>query len=263
MIERQIINQNMKEYLVKEYLAKELSKTGYSHTEIKRTPLGEKVVIFTTRPGLVVGKKGDNIKRLTFVLKNRFKMENPQIEIGEVPNPNLDAFYMADKITSTLERFGSKRFKSIGYRSLQEIMDGGALGAEVVISGKVPSARARSWRFKAGYMKKSGDIAQNKVQKQCAQANLKSGVVGVKVLIMTPDIVLPDKITFKTIAKPEEKKEVEKPKAEIKPEKTKREVEKPTEKKKARRKKPAEKKEPKKETKKKETKKKNGNNQKK
>lgn len=262
MIERQIINQNMKEHLVKEYLAKELSKTGYSHTEIKRTPLGEKVVIFTTRPGLVVGKKGDNIKRLTIALKNRFKMENPQIEIGEVSNPNLDASYMADKIVSTLERFGSKRFKSIGYRSLQEIMDGGAIGAEVVISGKVPSARARSWRFKAGYIKKSGDIAQNKVQKQCAQANLKSGIVGVKVLIMTPDIVLPDKITFKTIVKPEEKRKVEEPKAEIKPEKTKKEVE-PKKKKETRRKKPAEKKAPKKEPKKKETKEKNGDNQKK
>lgn len=240
MIERQIINQNMKEFLVKEYLSKELSKTGYSHTEIKRTPLGEKVVIYTTRPGLVVGKKGDNIKRLTLVLKNRFKMENPQIEIGEVSNPNLDASYMADKIVSTLERFGSKRFKSTGYRSLQEIMDGGAIGAEVVISGKVPSARARSWRFKAGYIKKSGDIAQNKIQKQCAQASLKSGIIGVKVLIMTPDIILPDKITYKIIVKPEEKKKVEEPKAEVKPEKTKKQIK--PKKKNRKRKKPIEKK---------------------
>lgn len=232
MIERQIVNQNMKEYLVKQYLAKELAKTGYSHTEIKRTPLGEKIIIYTTRPGLVVGRRGDNIKKLTLVLKDRFKMENPQIEIGEVQNPSLDASYVADRIVSTLERFGSNRFKSIGYKMLQEIMDAGALGAEVVLSGKVPSARARSWRFKTGYIKKSGDIALYYVKKQCAQASLKSGIVGVKVAIMTPDIVLPDKIKYKIILEEitetkEGKKEVKRKKVtkttkEKKPKKTKK-----------------------------------------
>jgi len=236
MIERQIVNQNIREYLVKQYLAKELSKTGYSHTEIKRTPLGEKVIIYSTRPGLVVGRKGDNIKRLTLVLKNRFKLENPQIELGEIENPNLDVSYVADRIISTLERFGSKRFKSIGYKTLQEIMDAGALGAEIVISGKVPSARARSWRFKTGYIKKSGDIAQYYIKKQNIQANLKSGIVGVKVAIMTPDIILPDKIEYKIIVeeitekeeKIEEKKEIE----EKKPKKKKPRVVKKKEKKK-------------------------------
>jgi len=106
----------------------------------------------------------------------------------------LDADYVADRISSTLVRFGSKRFKSVGYKTLQQILDSGALGAEIVISGKVPSARARRWRFSAGHLKKSGNISQNMVKRAITTANLKSGTVGIKVSIMTPDIILPDKI---------------------------------------------------------------------
>ncbi|HLC72079.1 MAG TPA: 30S ribosomal protein S3 [Candidatus Nanoarchaeia archaeon] len=194
MIERKFVAQKLKEHQIQEYMASNLAKAGYSHTEIRRTPLGEKVIIYTTRPGLVVGKKGDNIKKLTAFLKKRFKMENPQIEIGDVENPTMDVNYIADRIAFNLERFGSKRFKSIGYKVLQDIIDAGALGAEVVLSGKIPSARARSWRFSAGYLKKSGDIHLNKIKKANLGVNLKSGTIGVKVSIMTPDIELPDKM---------------------------------------------------------------------
>ena len=222
MIERQFVSQKVKEFRIKEFIGKELAKTGFSHIDIRRTPLGEKVIVYTIRPGLVVGKKGENINRLTAILKKRFKMENPQIEIGELENPNLDANLVADRIISTMERFGSKRFKSIGYRSLQGILDAGALGAEIVLSGKVPSARARNWRFKAGYLKKSGDIAQNKVKKVIAFANLKSGIVGIKVNIMTPDIILPDRIIprikVEEISEQEAKKELEEPKEKPKKE---------------------------------------------
>src|SRR3989344_6068346 len=210
MIERQFVSQKIKEFQIKEYMSKVLAKAGYSHTEIHRTPLGEKVVIFTTRPGLVVGKKGDNIKRLTLYLKKKYKLENPQIEIGEVTNPMLDVHYVADRIAYSLERFGSKRFKSVGYKVLQDIMNAGAIGAEVVLSGKIPSARARSWRFSAGYLKKSGDIAENKIKKSIAAVNLKSGTIGIKVSIMTPDIVLPDKLLVH-----EQKKELKQPEPEI------------------------------------------------
>jgi len=199
MIERKFVAQKFKEHHIQEFMAKTLSKAGYSHTEIRNTPLGEKITIYTTRPGIVVGKGGENIKKITAVLKKRFKLENPQIEIGEVENPLLDAQYVVDKIAYNIERFGPKRFKSIGYRMLQDIMSAGAKGAEVVITGKVPSARARGWRFSAGYLKKSGDIAVSKIKHAKVNVNLKMGALGVKVSIMTPDIELPDKIHFKTV----------------------------------------------------------------
>ena len=241
MIERKFISQKLKEFQIQEYIGGLLRGTGYSHTEIQRTPLGEKVIVYTTRPGVVVGKKGENINKLTTVLKKKFKMENPQIEIGDLQEPMLDVNYLADKIASTLERFGSNRFKSIGYKTLQNILDAGALGAEIVIAGKVPSARAKMWRFKAGYLKKSGDIAENFVQKGQAVAKLKSGIVGIKVSLMLPDIKLPDKIIFHSQAKettPEVKAEA--PKVEAKTEVKEEKKEKP-------KRKPRKKPEPKKE----------------
>lgn len=195
MIERKFVGEKLKILQVEAFIAREIGKDKYSFLDIKKTPLGEKIIIYTAKPGLVVGKKGETIKALTQILKSRFKMENPQIEVAEVPNPELDAQSMAEYIVGTLERFGPKRFKSIGYRALQRIIDAGAIGAEIVISGRgVPSSRAKSWRFYDGYLKKSGDVSETLVSKGIAMANLKSGTVGVKVRIMPPGIELPDTI---------------------------------------------------------------------
>lgn len=197
MIERKFVAEKMKEFLVNQYLYKELGPGKYSSFEIKRTPLGERIIIYTARPGLIVGKGGENIKDLTRVFKMRFKMENPQIEVAEIGNPSLDAQTMAEQIVTVLERFGPKRFKSVGYKTLQRIIDAGAMGSEIVISGRgLPGARAKSWRFYAGYLKKSGDISMSKVAYGEATANLKSGSVGVKVRILPPNTILPDRITL-------------------------------------------------------------------
>ncbi|MBT6402545.1 30S ribosomal protein S3 [Candidatus Woesearchaeota archaeon] len=193
MIERQFVNQKLKEFQIQEHIGRIFNRTGFSHIEIRRTPLGENVIVYTTRPGIVVGKKGSNIKKLTLLLKNKYKLENPQLEIGEIENPMMDVHYVADRIAASIERFGQKRFKSIGYRVLQDIMNAGAIGAEVVLSGKIPSARARSWRFSAGYLKKSGDINENLISKKSVSFTTKMGTVGIMVRIMTPDIVLLDK----------------------------------------------------------------------
>ena len=194
MIERQFINQKLKEFQIQEHIGRIFNKTGFSHIEIKRTPLGENVIVYTTRPGIVVGKKGENIKKLTALLKNKYKLENPQLEIGELPSPMLDVDYVSDRIASSIERFSQKRFKAIGYRVLQDIMDAGAIGAEIVLSGKIPSARARSWRFSAGYLKKSGDINQTQISKKNVSFTTKMGTIGISVRIMTPDIQLTDKL---------------------------------------------------------------------
>lgn len=202
MIERKFVAEKMREFLVNEYLYKELGPGKYSSFEIKRTPLGERIVIYTSRPGLIVGKGGDNIKDLTRVLKTKFKMENPQIEVAEINNPNLDAQTMAEQIVIVLEKFGPKRFKSVGYKVLQRIIDAGAMGAEISIGGRgLPGARAKTWKFYAGYLKKSGDVSMSKMAYGEATANLKSGSIGIKVKILPPNTILPDKLTLKELPK--------------------------------------------------------------
>jgi small subunit ribosomal protein S3 len=207
MIERKIITQKMKEFQIQEYISSNLRNSGHSHTQLQRTPLGEKIIIYASRPGIIVGRKGANIKKLTTTMKKSFNIENPQIEIAEVENVNLDAQVVAERIAQSLERFGSARFKGIVHKVMQDIMDAGALGAEVVISGKVPSTRAKSWRFYNGYLKKCGDIALTGVHKAYANAKLKSGVVGVKVRIMPPTTTLPDAIEVLEEARVEEEQE--------------------------------------------------------
>lgn len=196
MIERKFIAEKRKEFQIKNHIDLLLRRVGASQVKLKKTPLGEKIMITAARPGLVVGRKGENIRMLTAELKKKFNLENPQIEIEEVANASLDPVIVGERIASTLERFGSGRFKSIGHKVLEDIMRAGALGAEIVVSGKIPSARARRWRFYQGYLKKSGFIAQEKVLTAYVHAVLKTGVVGIQVRIMPGDLELPDKVVL-------------------------------------------------------------------
>lgn len=196
MIERQFIKQNKKEFQIQEYIADKLRNVGNSHIKMQRTPLGEKIIVHTSRPGLVVGREGQTIKLMTKELKRKFKLENPQIEISEVETPNLDANIVAEGIASALERFGIKRFKGVGHKALADTMAAGAHGIEILISGKVPGSRAKRWRFYEGYLKKCGDISINGVDAAYTSARLKIGVVGVQVRIMPPHIQLPDKVVL-------------------------------------------------------------------
>ncbi|HLC96522.1 MAG TPA: 30S ribosomal protein S3 [Candidatus Nanoarchaeia archaeon] len=196
MIERKFVAEKLRECQIEEFIAQNLRGAGHSATKLQRTPLGEKVIIYASRPGLVVGRKGQNIKELTKILKKEFKSENPQIEISEVENPNMDANIVAERIADSLEKFGANRFKGIGHKILTDVMNAGALGIEVVISGKIPSARAKTWRFYSGYLKKCGDVAIEGVQRAYKTAKLKVGIVGIKVKIMPPTIQLPDKIVL-------------------------------------------------------------------
>lgn len=200
MIERKFVAEKLKELQVEQFIGEQIGLGKYSKIEIKKTPLGEKVIVYTAKPGLIVGKRGEAIKDLTKVLKTKFKMENPQVEVAEIQSPDLDAQTVAETISTTLEKFGPKRFKAIGYKMLQRIIDAGALGGEIVVSGRgVPGARAKSWRFYAGYLKKSGDVAVEGVKHAMCTANLKSGTVGIKVSIMPPETILPDKIEIKPL----------------------------------------------------------------
>jgi small subunit ribosomal protein S3 len=209
MIEREFVKQQKKAFEIQEFISQTLKNVGHSHTKLQRTPLGEKIIIYASRPGLIVGRKGENISKLTATLKSKFKLENPQIEISEVENPQADAQIVAENIASALERFGIKRFKGIMHKALQDALNNGAMGIEVIISGKVPSARARSWRVLGGYLKKCGDTAMKQVKRAMAEAQLKSGTVGVRVRIM-PKLTRPDDMSFKEeapVQKAEEKNE--------------------------------------------------------
>ncbi len=194
MIERKFVSQNIKEFKIKKFLSSRLKNVGLSEIQLKRTPLGDKIIIHALRPGLVVGRAGSTISLLTKELKENFELDNPQIELEEVKNPYNDPNVIVETIVSSLERFGTQRFKGIGHKVITDVMNSGALGVEVLISGKIPSSRAKTWRFYQGYLKKCGDISISGVKKAQSIAILKSGVVGIHVSILPGDIHLSDKI---------------------------------------------------------------------
>ena len=193
MEEKKFVNFKKEELGVREYIKRERGKGRISAVTIEYTPVGEKIIVATSRPGQVIGRKGEKINELTSVLKKRFKLDNPHIEIKEITVPLLDAQLVADDIALMLERKGSLKFKVIAYKQLQQIIKAKALGAEIVLSGKLPSDRARSWRFASGYLKKTGDPAKV-VNRAQSQATTMLGVVGVKVSILPPDAHIHDQI---------------------------------------------------------------------
>jgi small subunit ribosomal protein S3 len=180
---------------INEYLRSELVRAGFAGVDIQKTPLGVRITLKTSRPGLVIGKGGKRIQEITDVLQDKFGLELPQIEVEEVPNPDLDAQIMAERLAYSLDR--GRHYRRAGYYILRKVMDAGAKGVEIIISGKVTSQRARTQIFRAGTMSKSGQPAQEGVDKGIAQCIQKSGTLGIIVKIMRADIKMGDEVILK------------------------------------------------------------------
>ena len=208
MEERKFIKLKKEEFGIKEYIKRNLGKGKISRLDIEYTPIGEKIIISTSKPGLVIGRRGEKIQELTEILKTRFKLENPHIEIKEIENPLFDSQIVADEIALALERMGNLKFKVIAYRKLQEIINAGALGCELRLSGKLPSERSRTWRFAQGYLKKAGEPSKE-IDRAQATALTKTGIIGIKVAIMAPDARIYDKIEIDEKIKKQINEEVE------------------------------------------------------
>lgn len=222
MIEREFVSEKIKHYKIKELIDSKIRKfAGVGDVIIEKTPMGEKITIYAVRPGLIIGSGGETVKELTSLLRSNFKLENPQIEIREIERPADYAAVIAKKLASDLERFGASKFKMLGYKAVTEVMRSGAMGVEIWIRGRgVPGARAHSWRFYEGYMKKCGDVVLQWVDKAQAKANLRTGTVGVEVRIMPGDAKFPDRISINPPTPEEVKVEVKVENIEIKEEKT-------------------------------------------
>lgn len=195
MEEKTFVNVKKDEYNIKLFVKKMFGKGKVSRVFIEYTPVGEKVVIATHKPGLIIGKKGEKIAQLTEILKKKFNMENPHVDIEEITHPEFDAQLIADDIALTLEKFGASKYKSTSYKVLSRIKKAGALGAELRVSGKLPSDRARVWRFTYGYLKKTGEPS-NVVDRAESVAETKQGVIGINVAVLAPNVQMHDRITI-------------------------------------------------------------------
>ncbi|NNN17809.1 MAG: 30S ribosomal protein S3 [Thermoplasmata archaeon] len=195
--ERKVIEEATRRVLLKDYLVGESARAGFGGLDIQRTPMGTRVTLICERPGILIGRRGELIKRLTEDIQARFKLDNPQIEVQEERNPSLNAQLMAEKLASTLER--GWHFRRAGHSTVRRIMESGARGCQVILSGKLTGERHRTERFKAGTIKYCGEAVHLWMGKGFYQARLKPGVIGVNVWIMRSNAKLPDEIKVKGV----------------------------------------------------------------
>jgi small subunit ribosomal protein S3 len=198
-IKKYFIELGLKKVAVDEYLAYKYWRAGYAGVDVIRTPLGTRVIIYAARPGLIIGRRGQNLRVIQTVLEQIFGIENPQITVVEVDNPDLSARVVAFNIALALER--GIHFRRAAFVALRRIMNAGAIGCEIVISGKLIAERARYEKIRAGKVYKSGEQSLYLVDRAVAHVLLKPGVYGVEVLITKPgpttdyvEILPPEKV---------------------------------------------------------------------
>lgn len=189
---KHFITESIKRTEIDEFMQNRLERAGYGGVTISKTPLGTHIVIYAMRPGLVIGRGGETIRELASLLEERFQVSNPQISVSEIEIPELNAYVVASKVASALQR--GVHFRRAGFWALNQVIEAGALGAEIVISGKLRTERARYEKFKAGYLPKCGEPPLRYLRKAEVSVQLKPGMFGVRVRIMPPDAVFPDRM---------------------------------------------------------------------
>ena len=188
--EQQFIEDGMQRTQIDEFFADELGRAGYGGMDLAKTPMGTQIVLRAEKPGMVIGKGGKNIRKITAALEDRFDLDDPQIDVQEVDEPDLNAQIVADRLANALER--GWYFRKAGHTTIDRIMDAGALGAEITLNGKVTGARSRDEKFNRGYIKHNGEPAQTIVDRGDGVAVMKLGTIGVTVKIIPPNADLPD-----------------------------------------------------------------------
>ena len=196
MIEKHFVKQSIKKVQLHQYLKQELGRAGFTGFEMVKTPMVTRIVVNVSRPGLAIGKGGQNIRTLTETIQKVYGVDNPQLEIKEITQPDLDAKSVADKMKGMIER--GFAWRSVAFRTLQDIERAGAVGMEVILSGKLAGkgGRKKQVRFIKGYMKKVGDQVKL-VDEAKVTTYPKVGAIGLTVRIIRPGTFFPDKIDVK------------------------------------------------------------------
>ncbi len=182
MLKQYFIRQAIKELEIDKFIRENFPMGDYSKIEMQRTPLGIKILIHTNKPGRIIGRSGRNINEMTDAIRQKFGLENPQLDVKIIRNPDLDAKIVAKQIASSIER--GFNYKKIGNLTIKRIMDAGAVGAEIVISGKFGTGKGMTSKFIEGYLKHCGQPAKDLVDYGFEEANTRPGKIGIRVKIM-------------------------------------------------------------------------------
>jgi small subunit ribosomal protein S3 len=191
---KNVLKNNFRNMELNEFLADALKDAGYGGIEVQKTPVGARLTVYVTRPGLAIGRKGVGIKDLMTKIEQNFGLQNPQISVLEVSNPELNPHIMCNRIAQLIER--GTAFRRAAMWSLNTIMSAGALGVEVVISGKLRTERAHFEKHTIGIVPKSGDDAKRIVNTGITHVLTKMGLMGIQLRIASK-LAVPQEFEFK------------------------------------------------------------------
>jgi len=187
---KNVMSSNYKNMELDAYLKQTLRETGYGGVDIQKTPIGTRITLYVTRPGLVIGRKGSGIKDLTSKLEQRFGLNNPQISVMEIEVPELNPQIMANRIAQLVER--GTAFRRASMWTINTVMGAGAMGVEITIAGKLRSERAHFEKHSSGIIPKSGNAADKIVKLGITDVLTKMGLMGIQLRIALKNEVPPD-----------------------------------------------------------------------
>ena len=206
---KNVIKDNYNMVLLKDYLRSKIKDAGFSNAEVSKTPTGTRVVLHVTRPGIVIGRKGTGIKDLTEKLESDFGLKNPQIAVEEITKPELSPEVMCNRMASHLER--GTAFRRATMWTIQQIMEGGAMGAEITISGKLRGDRSAFEKHSQGILPRAGHHADVIVSEDIAHVETPMGLIGVRIRIAKKEKLIPEfELKGKTQAQKDEEIRIKK-----------------------------------------------------
>ena len=195
--------------LLKDYLRAKIKDAGFPNAEVSKTPTGTRVVLHVTRPGIVIGRKGTGIKELTEKLESDFGLKNPQIAVEEITKPELSPEVMCNRMASHLER--GTAFRRATMWTIQQIMEGGAMGVEITISGKLRGDRSAFEKHSQGILPRAGHHADVIVAEDIAHVETPMGLIGVRIRIARKEKLVPEfEMKGKTQAEKDEEMRIKK-----------------------------------------------------
>ena len=187
---KNVIKDNYNMMLLKDYLREKIKDAGFSNVEMAKTPTGTRVTLHVTRPGIVIGRKGSGIKELTEVFEQRFGLKNPQITVTEIDKPELSPSVMCNRIATHISR--GIAFRRATMWTLKQIMENGAMGVQITVSGKLRGDRSAFEKHTQGILPRAGHHAEIIVAEDIAHVQTPMGLIGVRIRIARKEKVIPE-----------------------------------------------------------------------
>jgi len=209
---KNVIKDNYNMMLLNDFLREEIKESGFHRVEISKTPSGTKITLFVTRPGIVIGRKGVGIKQLTEKVESDFGFKNPQISVEEIPKAELSPSVMCNRLASHIER--GTAFRRATMWTLNQIMEAGAMGVQITISGKLRGDRSAFEKHTQGILPRAGNYAKDIVTEDVTHVRVAMGLIGIKIRIASKEKVVPE-FKLKGLSEQKSKTEDEKTEQEI------------------------------------------------